>query len=649
MNLSTTTRRALTVILIANLWTANFAQFTPRKVQAGPNAALDGSMRLAVLGDYGFGGPDEAQVAKLVHFWGPDMVLTVGDNNYPDGEASTIDANVGQFYRRYIGNYQGSYGVGSSVNNFFPALGNHDWHQPGAQPYLDYFTLPGNERYYEVRRGPVHAFVLDSDSNEPDGVTADSLQAAWLEAALQASNAPYKFVFTHHAPFSSSAAHGPQSELQWDYAEWGADAVFAGHDHLYERLEMDGIAYFVNGLGGTTNFYDFQNFPTAGSRERYQDKHGAILIEADPNVAVLRFVTKSGAVVDQFRIYADDPSQATEFLVPRGANWAYYDQSSVPPLGWSDPGFDDSPWPQGPAEFGYGEGDEATVVSFGPSATNKFITTYYRRSFQVSDPASITDLRMDLQLDDGALIYLNGTELLRINLYPGQVLPQTLAASEFSGNIEDSFYEFDIDPALLANGVNHLAVEVHQGAPDTSDQSFDMALSAKRGAETFVAAGAHWSYLDDGMDPGPAWFKRSFDDTGWAVGPGEFGYGDNDQATLIDFGPDALNKHITTWFRHTFSVSDASQWKALFLRLVRDDGVVVYLNGHEVHRYNLPLLGSTSATTADAAVSDEDSWFETRIDHGALIDGINLLAVEVHQRSKTSSDLSFNLELVGRP
>jgi hypothetical protein len=66
------------------------------------------------------------------------------------------------------------------VNQFFPTLGNHDWYTPGAQPYLDYFHLPGNERYYDFVWGPVHFFAIDSDENEPDGVNQSSVQAKWL-------------------------------------------------------------------------------------------------------------------------------------------------------------------------------------------------------------------------------------------------------------------------------------------------------------------------------------------------------------------------------------------------------------------------------------------------------------------------------------
>ena len=99
--------------------------------------------RFAVIGDYGFAGQPAQDVAALVRGWRPDLVLTVGDNNYADGAAETIDANVGQYYQPFIGDYRGRYGRGSRENRFFPTLGNHDWAAPGAAPHLAYFTLPG--------------------------------------------------------------------------------------------------------------------------------------------------------------------------------------------------------------------------------------------------------------------------------------------------------------------------------------------------------------------------------------------------------------------------------------------------------------------------------------------------------------------------
>ncbi len=253
-------------------------------------------VRFAVIGDSGQAGPPAEAVARLVQSWNPDFVVTTGDNNYPRGEARTIDGNIGRYYHMFIAPYRGRYGPGADRNRFFPTLGNHDWAAASARAYFDYFSLPGNERYYDVRWGPVHLFFLDSDPREPDGITADSRQARWLRARLEASDAPWRLVILHHPPYSSGL-HGSTPALQWPFAAWGVTTVLAGHDHVYERIERDGILYFVNGLGGHPARYPFRT-PIPGSRVRYREQYGAMRVEADACRIVFRFITIDGRWID---------------------------------------------------------------------------------------------------------------------------------------------------------------------------------------------------------------------------------------------------------------------------------------------------------------------------------------------------------------
>jgi hypothetical protein len=251
--------------------------------------------RFAIIGDYGSGEPAEARVASLVLGWAPDLIITLGDNNYPDGEAATIDTHVGQFYHSYIHPYTGQYGAEADRNRFFPTLGNHDWNTLAAQAYLDYFELPGNERYYDFTWGGVHFFALDSDSREPDGVSRSSPQAAWLQDRLQASMSPWKIVFMHHSAYSSGI-HGPVDWMRWPFEEWGASAVLAGHDHTYERLQVGNLPYFINGLGGGV-IYAFA-FTLPESQFRYNADHGAMLAEASPTTLTFWFYNVQGELID---------------------------------------------------------------------------------------------------------------------------------------------------------------------------------------------------------------------------------------------------------------------------------------------------------------------------------------------------------------
>ncbi len=287
----------------------------------------------AAIGDYGLAGVDESEVADLVKSWNPAFIITLGDNNYPDGKAETIDRNIGQYYSEFIYPYKGEYGPGSAENRFFPSLGNHDWHTPDLKPYLDYFELPGNERYYDFVWGPVHLFALDADSREPDGVGASSVQAQWLRENLAASTSPWQIVYMHQPPYSSGH-HGSTDWMQWPFAEWGADAVLAGHDHSYERLIIDGIPYIVNGLGGHPSRY-FYFRELEGSQFQYRSGHGALRITADSATLTFEMITVAGEVIDSqvlTRTASVAPGTVTELPDPSGFEWQVVATGYTKPL-----------------------------------------------------------------------------------------------------------------------------------------------------------------------------------------------------------------------------------------------------------------------------------------------------------------------------
>ncbi len=265
-------------------------------------------LRFVILGDFGAAAngetyaASEAAVAALIDRFEPEFIVTLGDNNYPNGLDTTIDLNIGQFYHKYIYPYKGDYGAGATENRFFPCLGNHDWNSGSIQAYLDYFELPGNERYYDFVRGPVHFFIVDGEWQEPDGNTVDSIQANWLKQGLAAATEPFKFVLMHRPPYSSGY-HGSTPVSQWPYGEWGANLVLAGHEHSYERLNINGTTYIVNGLGGAVS-YAFTKEPVAGSELRWSGGYGATLAEVSENGAVLSLQTinTEGLMIDNYAI-----------------------------------------------------------------------------------------------------------------------------------------------------------------------------------------------------------------------------------------------------------------------------------------------------------------------------------------------------------
>ncbi len=169
---------------------------------------------------------------------------------------------------------------------------------------------------------------------------------------------------------------------------------------------------------------------------------------------------------------------------------------------------------------------------------------------------------------------------------------------------------------------------------------------ATASTDTLIPLGATWRYLDNGSNQGTAWSSTIFDDSAWASGPAELGYGDNDEQTVVSFGGDANNKHITTYFRRNFDVPDPSQYSSLTLRYRRDDGIAVYLNGTEIARDNIAAGAAFNVGAANAG-DDGNTIFDVfNIPVSLLSVGTNLIAAEIHQQNGSSSDISFDLALL---
>ncbi|MGC6511050.1 MAG: DUF4832 domain-containing protein [Myxococcota bacterium] len=166
-----------------------------------------------------------------------------------------------------------------------------------------------------------------------------------------------------------------------------------------------------------------------------------------------------------------------DILIPKEAIWKYNDSGSDLGTNWKEVDFNDQEWDSGQAELGYGDNDENTEVSYGDDASQKHITTYFRHHFEVDTIPSDASLRIELKMDDGAAVYLNGTEIVRSNLPEGAMYNTPAGTDTVS---ESAFFSFDVDPNLLVLGSNLLAVEVHQISVSSSDISFDASVHLTR-------------------------------------------------------------------------------------------------------------------------------------------------------------------------
>lgn len=170
-------------------------------------------------------------------------------------------------------------------------------------------------------------------------------------------------------------------------------------------------------------------------------------------------------------------------IVPFGDTWKYLDDGSNQGTAWRAVSFDDNSWRAGRAELGYGDGDEATVVSYGDDPKSKYITTYFRKTFTISDVSAFNSFKGKIKRDDGAVVYINGREVFRTNMSSGSIEYNTLASKSAGGEDGTKIHSFILDPDVLVSGTNVIAVEVHQFKVNNSDISFDFKL------EGFLATG----------------------------------------------------------------------------------------------------------------------------------------------------------------
>jgi alkylation response protein AidB-like acyl-CoA dehydrogenase len=165
-------------------------------------------------------------------------------------------------------------------------------------------------------------------------------------------------------------------------------------------------------------------------------------------------------------------------LVPIGADWKYLDDGLNQALDWRAPGCDEGAWAEGPAELGYGDADEATVVGYGSDKQNKFATTYFRQAFIVDNASAVAKFLVRFVRDDGAVVYLNGVEICCSNMADGDVLYDDFTIAPVSGDDETASVSGFFIENHLTDGLDVLAVKIHQADGPSSDLSFDLELLA---------------------------------------------------------------------------------------------------------------------------------------------------------------------------
>lgn len=272
--------RSVIALLLALLWVSASAQ-QPLNITLPDKSD---SVKFMAMGDNGTGSDQQYEVAEVMaraHQQFPfDFAIMLGDNLY--GSQRPADF-VSKFERPYKALLDA--GV-----KFYAALGNHD--DQDNRLYKPWNM--GGERYYTYTKKDVRFFVLDSDYMDPK-------QLDWLKQELQKSNDDWKIAYFHHPLYSSAGRHGSETDLRLVleplFVQYGVNAVFSGHDHVYERVKpQKGIYYFVSGSAGQLRRGDLRK--SALTAAGFDQDNAFLLVEIDKDTMWIQAISRDGKTVD---------------------------------------------------------------------------------------------------------------------------------------------------------------------------------------------------------------------------------------------------------------------------------------------------------------------------------------------------------------
>jgi len=236
-----------------------------------------------------------------------------------------------------------------------------------------------------------------------------------------------------------------------------------GDGHLPFGLDSQGEGVGLFAADGTAvDWFEFSAFAADHTLARLPDGSNALWL--------LAHGTPGGSNVQL--------EEQTDSLIPRGATWSYLDTGEDPGEGWTSAGFDDGGWASGPAPLGYGD-DQATQVGWGDDDSDRHPTTWFRLLFELDSAVheAAGQASLELRVDDGAVLWLNGEELLRQSMPAGDIDADTLATESVSDHIETSYTSYVFPPSGLLAGENLLAVEVHKDSVSSDDLTLDLSLT----------------------------------------------------------------------------------------------------------------------------------------------------------------------------
>ncbi|WP_299761766.1 phytase [uncultured Pontibacter sp.] len=291
-----------------------------------------------------------------------------------------------------------------------------------------------------------------------------------------------------------------------------------------------------------------------------------------------------------------------------------------------------------------------------PDSSNEELALFATSSFSIDQEG----IAIYNETDSTGFILVSDQDAGELHLYPREgtaadphqhpLLKEVPIAARFTDGIEATSHSL---PPDFNNG---LVVAMSEGGTfhlyrweDIAGDDIPTDTSGTTTEEEIISFNSTWKYLDDGSDQDTAWQEASFNDSGWKSGEGKLGYGIPDAATVVSYGKNKNKKYITSYFRKNFSITDLEAISSFTAQVNRDDGVVIYVNGQEVYRNNMPSGAISYSTLAAGTTGGDDGAtpIPFSIPITAFVNGSNTIAVEIHQAARSSSDIAFDLELIG--
>ncbi len=478
-----------------------------------------------------------------------------------------------------------------------PVIGNWNNFTYSSPMFLDQDLRPNVE--YRMRWADrVHQFMFNGG-----GLTA----AAWTARFNKLAAIVDSTIVAESARWGDSKVATPLNRVNWlgarDYIL--NNYVSSRGDIVLAQLRADGL-------------YPALDAPTLNPFGGYV-ANGSEVVMAAPGGGTIYYMADGsdprligGAIKPGALIYTS--STTNETMVPLGATWKYKADGSNQGTAWRTSGFNDATWSSGPAELGYGDGDEATTVPGGPSNA-RYPTTYFRKTFSVTNANQITSATVHLRYDDAGVVYINGTQVATTAGLTADPAYDFYAASVNNENAET---DFTIPPSVFVNGTNTIAVEIHQRAADSSDISFNLSLIATR---TSVPS----PYYVSGSGAKP--LRARTHNTGTWSALAEATYlVDTEPASTANFAISEIMYHPSDPDANEFSLgyTDADDFE--FIEFVNIgpktiDLAGVYLYGAIDFDFNDSLLGRTLAPGARIIIASRKPAFDQRYGAGKPVAG----------------------------